>query len=180
MSKQIGVFMGSQQSKNDHFQLAAYHTGMEIADRKWGLVYGGSSTGLMGDVAKSAFDNGARVTGVWPQTVLPEAVNEAFITDLIQVPDMDTRKREMFDRSDAYVFLPGGLGTLEELGQVLSWTKLKLYDKPIILLNIDGFYESMKRWIDRSEQEAFFVAEGIANLRIFDKVSEAFEYLDTI
>ncbi|MDR3241899.1 MAG: TIGR00730 family Rossman fold protein [Lactobacillaceae bacterium] len=178
MTKKIGVFMGSQQSKNNHFQLAAYETGMQIADRKWGLVYGGSATGLMGDVAKASFDNGAEVIGVWPDVDLPEQPNTDFITELVKVDDMSERKQKMFDASDAFVFLPGGLGTLEELGQVLSWSKLNIYDKPIILLNIDGFYETLDLWIDRSEQEGFFDKAGIKNLQSFDSVSAAFAYLD--
>ncbi|MCM0582937.1 TIGR00730 family Rossman fold protein [Weissella diestrammenae] len=178
--QKIGVFMGSQSGKNDHFQLAADETGLQIADRKWHLVYGGSSTGLMGDVAKAAFTNGASVTGVWPNVLLPEAANTTYITNMLKVDNMSDRKQRMFELADACVFLPGGLGTLEELGQALSWSKLNIFTKPIVILNIDGFYEPLELWIQRSQQEAFFDVTAIEQLHIFDSVSRAFEFLDTI
>ncbi|MFR6558735.1 MAG: TIGR00730 family Rossman fold protein [Weissella confusa] len=134
MTKQtIGVFMGAQFGHLEAFHEAAAAMGKGIADHDWALVYGGSKGGSMGEVAEHAINAGAHVTGIRPTSLLPEEASDNMKMEHIDVPDMDTRKRMMFDRADAFVFLPGGMGTLEELGQVMSWTKLGYYEKPIVL-----------------------------------------------
>ena len=96
----------------------------------------------------------------------------------IDVPDMDTRKRMMFDQADAFVFLPGGMGTLEELGQVMSWTKLGYYEKPIILVNITGFWDDMVAWFETAIDAEFVTRAGLSHLALMPSVAETFTYLE--
>ncbi|MBJ7617792.1 TIGR00730 family Rossman fold protein [Weissella confusa] len=179
MKKQIiGVFMGAQYGHLEEFHEAAAAMGKGIAARNWALVYGGSKNGLMGEVAVNAIDAGAEVTGIRPTSFLPEEAGHDLKMEHIDVPDMDTRKRMMFDRADAFVFLPGGMGTLEELGQVMSWTKLGYYEKPIVLVNVDGYWDDMVAWFETAIEAEFVTREGLSRLALIPTVDETFKYLE--
>ena len=179
MTKQtIGVFMGAQFGHLEAFHEAAAAMGKGIADHDWALVYGGSKGGLMGEVAEHAINAGAHVTGIRPTSLLPEEASDNMKMEHIDVPDMDTRKRMMFDRADAFVFLPGGMGTLEELGQVMSWTKLGYYEKPIVLLNVDGYWDDMVAWFETAIEAEFVTREGLSRLALIPTVDETFKYLE--
>jgi uncharacterized protein (TIGR00730 family) len=179
MTKQtIGVFMGAQFGHLEAFHEAAAAMGKGIADHDWALVYGGSKGGLMGEVAEHAINAGAHVTGIRPTSLLPEEASDNMKMEHIDVPDMDTRKRMMFDRADAFVFLPGGMGTLEELGQVMSWTKLGYYEKPIVLVNIDGYWDDMVAWFETAIEAEFVTREGLSRLALMPSVDETFKYLE--
>ncbi|MBF7057759.1 TIGR00730 family Rossman fold protein [Weissella confusa] len=179
MTKQtIGVFMGAQFGHLEAFHEAAAAMGKGIADHDWALVYGGSKGGLMGEVAEHAINAGAHVTGIRPTSLLPEEASDNMKMEHIDVPDMDTRKRMMFDRADAFVFLPGGMGTLEELGQVMSWTKLGYYEKPIVLVNVDGYWDDMVAWFEKAIEAEFVTREGLSRLALIPTVDETFKYLE--
>lgn len=179
MTKQtIGVFMGAQFGHLEAFHEAAAAMGKGIADHDWVLVYGGSKGGLMGEVAEHAINAGAHVTGIRPTSLLPEEASDNMKMEHIDVPDMDTRKRMMFDRADAFVFLPGGMGTLEELGQVMSWTKLGYYEKPIVLVNVDGYWDDMVAWFETAIEAEFVTREGLSRLALIPTVDETFKYLE--
>lgn len=179
MTKQtIGVFMGAQFGHLEAFHEAAAAMGKGIADHDWALVYGGSKGGLMGEVAEHAINAGAHVTGIRPTSLLPEEASDNMKMEHIEVPDMDTRKRMMFDRADAFVFLPGGMGTLEELGQVMSWTKLGYYEKPIVLVNVDGYWDDMVAWFETAIEAEFVTREGLSRLALIPTVDETFKYLE--
>ena len=179
MTKQtIGVFMGAQFGHLEAFHEAAAAMGKGIADHDWALVYGGSKGGLMGEVAEHAINAGAHVTGIRPTSLLPEEASDNMKMEHIDVPDMDTRKRMMFDRADAFVFLPGGMGTLEELGQVMSWTKLGYYEKPIVLVNVDGYWDDMVAWFETAIEAEFVTREGLSRLALIPTVDETFKYLE--
>ena len=179
MTKQtIGVFMGAQFGHLEAFHEAAAAMGKGIADHDWALVYGGSKGGLMGEVAEHAINAGAHVTGIRPTSLLPEEASDNMKMEHIDVPDMDTRKRMMFDRADAFVFLPGGMGTLEELGQVMSWTKLGYYEKPIVLVNVDGYWDDMVAWFETAIESEFVTREGLSRLALIPTVDETFKYLE--
>ena len=179
MTKQtIGVFMGAQFGHLEAFHEAAAAMGKGIADHDWALVYGGSKGGLMGEVAEHAINAGAHVTGIRPTSLLPEEASDNMKMEHIDVPDMDTRKRMMFDRADAFVFLPGGMGTLEELGQVMSWTKLGYYEKPIVLVNVDGYWDNMVAWFETAIEAEFVTREGLSRLALIPTVDETFKYLE--
>ena len=179
MTKQtIGVFMGAQFGHLEAFHEAAAAMGKGIADHDWALVYGGSKGGLMGEVAEHAINAGAHVTGIRRTSLLPEEASDNMKMEHIDVPDMDTRKRMMFDRADAFVFLPGGMGTLEELGQVMSWTKLGYYEKPIVLVNVDGYWDDMVAWFETAIEAEFVTREGLSRLALIPTVDETFKYLE--
>ena len=138
----ICVFCGSSPGKDKaHIELAQ-DLGRAIADQDHSLVYGGGGLGLMGATARSARDNGARVTGI-----MPHFLNdiEKTITDIEHefVDDMHARKIRMFDLADAFIVLPGGIGTLEEVIEVMSWQRLNLHDKPIVFLSDTGFWDGL-------------------------------------
>lgn len=153
--KSVCVYCGSGAGKNPAHAEAARILGKALAGEGVGLVYGGGSLGLMGEVAMSALKHGGHVTGVIPRFLssrerMLEAVNELIFTD-----DMHQRKMEMFRRSDAFVALPGGIGTLEELVEQLTWSQLGQHRKPIVLANIDGFWSPFMALIEHMGQEAF-------------------------
>jgi uncharacterized protein (TIGR00730 family) len=122
---------------------AAIALGKTLAQNGVGLVYGGGSLGLMGAVAKSALDHGGSVIGIIPDFLKTREHAMARVQELIVTPDMHERKRLMFERSDAFVALPGGVGTLEELVEQLTWKQLGRHTKPVLLANIDGFWEPL-------------------------------------
>lgn len=113
-------------------------------------MYGGASVGLMGQVADGALDAGGEVVGVMPSHLVRHEIAHTSLTELIEVPDMHARKQAMFDRADAFVALPGGFGTLEELLEVVTWAQLGLHEKPIAVLNHDGFFDPLLQQIDRA------------------------------
>jgi uncharacterized protein (TIGR00730 family) len=141
--KTVCVYCGSGPGTNPHFIEAAIAFGKALADDGVRLVYGGGSLGLMGAVASSVLDHGGSVTGIIPEflTSRENALNR--VQEMIVTPDMHERKRLMFERSDAFVALPGGIGTLEELVEQLTWQQLGRHSKPILLANIDGFWEPL-------------------------------------
>jgi len=112
------------------------------------LVYGGGSTGLMGELADAALAQGGRVIGVIPAGLFAREINHAGLTELREVTSMHERKRLMYDLSDAFVALPGGLGTLEELAEVATWSQLGLHSKPVVLLNVGGFWDPLLAQLD--------------------------------
>jgi uncharacterized protein (TIGR00730 family) len=141
--KTVCVYCGSGPGTNPHFVEAAIGLGKVLAENGIRLVYGGGSIGLMGAVATSVLDHGGTVTGIIPDflTIRENALKR--VQEMIVTPDMHERKRLMFERSDAFVALPGGIGTLEELVEQLTWQQLGRHAKPILLANIDGFWEPL-------------------------------------
>jgi uncharacterized protein (TIGR00730 family) len=120
-----------------------------VARRGIGLVYGGGRVGLMGELADAALGQGGRVTGVIPAGLFSREIGHTGLTELREVASMHERKQLMYDLSDAFVALPGGLGTLEELAEVATWSQLGLHAKPVVLLDVDGFWEPLVAQLDR-------------------------------
>lgn len=123
--------------------------GRLLASRSIGLVYGGGQVGLMGDVADAALSEGGRVTGVIPTGLFAREVGHTGLTRLHEVGTMHERKQLMYDLSDAFIALPGGLGTLDELAEVATWSQLGLHAKPVVLLDVEGFWEPLVTQFDR-------------------------------
>lgn len=153
--KTVCVYCGSGPGTNHHFIEAAKAFGKALAQNGVGLVYGGGSIGLMGAVATAALDHGGRVTGIIPDflTARENALTRA--QEMIVTHDMHERKRLMFERSDAFVALPGGIGTLEELVEQLTWQQLGQHSKPILLANVDGFWEPLLALLAHMRATAF-------------------------
>jgi uncharacterized protein (TIGR00730 family) len=141
--KTVCVYCGSGPGTNPLFVEAAIALGKALAENSIRLVYGGGSIGLMGAVATSVLDHGGTVTGIIPDFLTARENALTRIQEMIVTPDMHERKRLMFERSDAFVALPGGIGTLEELVEQLTWQQLGRHSKPILLANIDGFWEPL-------------------------------------
>ena len=141
--KTVCVYCGSGPGTNPRFVEAAIALGKALAENGIRLVYGGGSIGLMGAVATSVLDHGGTVTGIIPDFLTARENALTRIQEMIVTPDMHERKRLMFERSDAFVALPGGIGTLEELVEQLTWQQLGRHAKPVLLANIDGFWEPL-------------------------------------
>jgi uncharacterized protein (TIGR00730 family) len=153
--KTVCVYCGSGPGTNPSFVEAANTLGRIFAESDIRLVYGGGSIGLMGAVATSTLDHGGKVTGIIPDFLRARENALTRVQEMIVTPDMHERKRLMFERSDAFVALPGGIGTLEELVEQLTWQQLGRHTKPVLLANIDGFWEPLLALLDHMRSTAF-------------------------
>mgnify|MGYP000548107123 CR=1 FL=1 len=153
--RRLAVFCGSSHGIRPSYTAAARHLGTRMAERGIGLVYGGGSVGLMGEVATAALAAGGEAIGVIPAKLQELELGKADLTELYVVPDMHARKRKMAHLSDGFVVLPGGYGTLEELFEAVTWTQLGSHDKPVGLLDVDGYYAPLAAFIDRVTAEGF-------------------------
>ncbi|KAK9724005.1 hypothetical protein RND81_05G040800 [Saponaria officinalis] len=153
--RRICVFCGSSQGKKTSYQEAATELGKELVSRNIDLVYGGGSIGLMGLVSQAVHSGGRHVIGVIPKTLMPREITGETVGEVKAVADMHQRKAEMARHSDAFIALPGGYGTLEELLEVITWAQLGIHDKPVGLLNVDGYYNSLLSFIDQAVEEGF-------------------------
>lgn len=141
--KTVCVYCGSGSGSNPRFVEAAIALGKIFAENHVRLVYGGGSVGLMGAVAKSVLDHGGSVTGIIPEFLRAKENALSRVQEMVITPDMHERKRLMFERSDAFVALPGGIGTLEELVEQMTWQQLGRHTKPVLLANIDNFWDPL-------------------------------------
>jgi uncharacterized protein (TIGR00730 family) len=153
--KRVCVFCGSNQGSNPAYSLVAEQLGKLLAQQNVGLVYGGGKVGLMGAVADAALAAGGEVIGVIPQALADREIAHRGISKLHIVASMHERKALMSDYADAFIALPGGMGTLEEFAEVLTWGQLGLHQKPCGLLNIEGYYDSLIAFFDQAVQAQF-------------------------
>ncbi|KAI3464856.1 hypothetical protein Pfo_021519 [Paulownia fortunei] len=153
--KRICVFCGSSPGKNPSYQIAAIQLGKQLVERNIDLVYGGGSIGLMGLISQAVYDGGRHVLGVIPRTLMPIEITGEPVGEVRAVSGMHQRKAEMARQADAFIALPGGYGTLEELLEVITWAQLGIHDKPVGLLNVDGYYNSLLSFIDKAVDEGF-------------------------
>ena len=155
----ICVYCGSRLGDSARFVATAQEMGEAIARRGVRLVYGGGRVGLMGVVADAALAAGGRVVGVIPEALMQREVGHSRLTELLVVRSMHERKQAMAERADAFVALPGGIGTLEELYEVWSWQQLGYHDKPVALLNVDGYYDPLIEFMGQSVRRGFVSEE---------------------
>jgi uncharacterized protein (TIGR00730 family) len=149
------VYCGSRFGDDPAFERAARELGTAIGRRGGRLVYGGGRVGLMGAVADAALAAGAGVVGVIPRALMDREVGHRGLSELHVVQTMHERKQLMAERADAFVALPGGIGTLEELYEVWSWQQLGYHDKPVALLNVDGYYDALLAFMDGAHRRGF-------------------------
>ncbi len=142
------------------YREAAEELGRELARHGVGLIYGGAKVGLMGAVADSCLRGGGRVVGVIPEVLVDKEVAHEGLTELHVTSTMHTRKALMAERADAFLILPGGFGTMEEMFEVLAWQTLDLHAKPIVLLNTAGFYDALLAWLDDAVEAGMLRAES--------------------
>ena len=151
----VCVYCGSRPGESELHADAARAVGREIGRRGWQLVYGGGRAGLMGIVADAALAAGASVIGVIPQSLMARELGHTGLTELHVVETMHERKMMMAERSDAYLALPGGIGTFEELFEVRSCRQLGYHDKPLGLLNVAGYYDALLAFLQQSREQGF-------------------------
>ncbi|HEV7914706.1 MAG TPA: TIGR00730 family Rossman fold protein [Albitalea sp.] len=155
MSLSICVYCGSRGGTEAAYGRAAEAVGTQIGRNGWQLVYGGGRAGLMGVVADAAIAAGATVVGVIPSSLMDRELGHPGLTELHVVETMHQRKQLMAERADAFVALPGGIGTFEELFEVWTWRQLGYHDKPLGLLNVDGYYDTLLQFLDQTQQRGF-------------------------
>ncbi len=160
MSLSICVYCGSGAGRDPRYLAAAETLGRMIATAGHELVYGGGNVGLMGAVAKAVKDNGGRVTGIIPHFLLTKEKLKADADNIILVEDMHERKMKMFEKSDAFVALPGGIGTLEELVEQMTWAQLGRHGKPIVIADIAGFWRPFMDILAHMRMEGF-IRDGL-------------------
>lgn len=156
--RSICVYCGSSPGRGDAYLDAGYALGRSIADAGLRLIYGGGTRGIMGAVARGMIEAGGKVTGIIPRFLMNKEATEAALgslDELLVTDDMHQRKHMMFERSDAFVALPGGIGTLEEIVEVMTWAQLGRHRKPIVFANVDGFWERMLSLLDHMRGEGF-------------------------
>ena len=164
--KRIAVFCGSSPGKNPAYREAAKSLGKVLAARNITLVYGGGSVGLMGILARAVVEQGGNVIGVIPKAIAEMEVAFTDLQDLRIVDDMHSRKALMADLADAFIALPGGLGTVEELMEILTWSQLGFHQKPAGILNIAGFFDPMLAFLEQLSEEEFIAPEHRSMLMV--------------
>lgn len=162
--KRVCVFLGSNPGRNHRYLEAARDTGRELARRGLDVVYGGSNVGLMRELADSALAAGGKVLGVIPEALRQKEIAHPGLTELHVVASMHERKALMAELADAFIALPGGLGTLEELCEILTWAQLGFHRKPCGLLDVDGYYGPLNAFLDQAVGEDFVMAAHRAML----------------
>src|SRR6266404_20227 len=177
--KTVCVYCGSGPGTNPRFIEAAIALGKVFAENAIRLVYGGGSIGLMGAVAKSTLDHGGTVTGIIPEFLRARENALTRVQEMVVTPDMHERKRLMFERSDAFIALPGGIGTLEELVEQLTWQQLGRHNKPILLANIDNFWEPLLSLLDHMRMTEFIRATLPLDVLTAERVEDILPRLRT-
>jgi uncharacterized protein (TIGR00730 family) len=177
MIRNIAVFCASAKGAHPTYQAAAEQLGRALAIRNIGLIYGGSNVGLMKAVAEASLAASGKVIGVIPEVLVDLEVAHHGITELHITSTMHTRKALIGEKSDAFIALPGGFGTFEELFEVLAWHTLKLHSKPILLLNINGFYTKLLDFLDHCVAEGMLKPKSRELLLVANSVEEALDLL---
>jgi uncharacterized protein (TIGR00730 family) len=177
MIRNIAVFCASADGSRGIYREAAKELGHALAAHNIGLVYGGSNVGLMKAVADATLNAGGKVIGVIPEVLVDLEVAHHGISELHVTSTMHTRKALMSEKADAFFALPGGFGTFEELFEVLAWHTLKLHAKPILLLNTNGFYDTLLSFLDHCVSEGMLKQKNRELLLVADTVDDAFARL---
>ena len=172
--KKLCVFCGSASGKSPIYVEAARALGEMMAKNHVALVYGGATIGVMGALADSVLTHGGAVIGVMPKVLVDYEIAHKKLTELHVVEDMHSRKKMMYDRSDAFLTLPGGMGTLDEMFEILTWSQLKLHNKSCFVYNLNGFYDSLLEYLRHSHSEGFIRPE---HLKLLTEIKQEAELL---
>ena len=177
--KSICVFCGSSMGKNKVYRETASAFGKMLADHNITLVYGGGKVGLMGVLADSALSAGGKCIGIIPKSIADLEIAHDHLTELHIVKSMQERKTMMMEIADAFVALPGGLGTLDELAEVLTYNQLRIFDKPLGLLNVNGYFDALMKFVDHGVTEGFVRPEHRDNIIVSTDANELLIKLNT-
>lgn len=173
----VAVYCGSRLGNNKIYEKAARDLGQALAENGLGLVYGGASIGLMGAVADEAIHHGSDAVGVIPTFMLKHEIAHQGLTKLHLTDTMHTRKAIMAEYADAFVTLPGGLGTLEEIMEIATWRQLYQHEKPMIIMNINGYYDRLIDHLRYTAEQGFMKEEDFERLVVCNTIEEAIELL---
>ncbi len=174
----VAVFCGSRNGADPAFGRAAEALGRGLARRGIRLVYGGGGIGIMGVVARAVLGHGGEVTGVIPRFLMELELAHPDLSELVVVDDMHTRKRVMFERSDAFAVLPGGLGTLDEAMEVITWRQLARHDKPVVALSVAGYWEGLSTMVDNAIRHGFADPEAAELFSVVETVEDLFSAIE--
>ena len=177
--KRLCVYCGSNPGKSAEFLESARELARELVQREICLVYGGASVGIMGEIADTVLAGGGEVIGVIPQALVDKEVSHTGLTELKIVNSMHERKEIMADISDGFIALPGGLGTLEEIFEVLTWAQLGFHHKPCALLNVKGYYDTLTQFLDHAVAEGFVASIHREMLLVEDDPHMLLEIMST-
>lgn len=176
--KWIAVFCASADGAKREYLDAARELGRRIAEKKYGLVYGGATVGAMGAIADAALAVNGEVMGVIPDVIMDLEIGHRGLTELHVVRSMHERKAMQAERADAFLALPGGYGTLDEFIEILTWAKLCIHAKPCVLVNLGGYYDGLLEFLDTSVREGFIKPKDRALVQVARDVSEAMEIIE--
>ena len=180
LNGRICIFTGSKTGKRSEYRAAARQAARQLVERGYGLVYGGGNVGLMGVIAEAVLERGGHVTGVIPDALVSQEVAHRGLSELRVVQSMHERKAVMADLSDGFIAMPGGIGTMEEFFEVLSWAQLGLHDKPCGLLNIGEYYDHLIRFMNHAVDQEFLKPKHRALLIVEEEPSRLLDRFEPI
>lgn len=170
--KSVCVFCGSSPGARPAYMDSARSLGRALAENGVDLVFGAGGVGVMGAVSQACLEAGGRVTGIIPEHLTRIEAPLSDLSECIVVPDMHTRKRKMFERSDAFVVLPGGFGTMDETFEILTWRQLGLHDKPVIVADIEGYWKPFLSFAESMVTEGFIRPTNMDLFRVVERVED--------
>ena len=176
----VAVYCRTRLENSDVYEKAARELGLALANNGMGLVYGGASIGLMGAVADEVVKGGAQAVGVIPTFMLKHEIAHEQLTRLHLTDTMHTRKTVMAEYADAFITLPGGLGTLEEIMEIATWRQLYQHEKPMIILNINGFYDKLIEHLKYTTEQGFMKQQDLERLVVCNTIDDAIDLLKTV
>ena len=176
----VALYCGPRSGNHPIYQQTAIELSKALADHHFGLVYGGASIGLMGQVANAVMENGGETVGVIPEFMLDYEIAHQNLTELHIVKTMHERKALMAERASAFIALPGGLGTFEEILEIATWGQLNQHQKPMMLYNVNGFYNALITQLDHAVQEGFLPPQHRAKLIVCDNKQHIFNVLKNL
>jgi len=174
----LAVFCGSKNGNNPVYTEHAKELGKLLAKNNITLIYGGGSTGIMGTVADAMMENGGKVIGIITKKLVDWEHQHKGITDLSVVDDMHIRKQKMYDLCDAAVILPGGVGTLDEFFEMVTWNQLSIHDKKIYIINSDNFFDFLLKHIQQMEKQGFLYESVLERITVLDEPEQLLQYLN--
>jgi len=174
----LAVFCGSKNGNNPVYVNHAKELGKLLAKKNITLIYGGGSTGIMGAVADAMMEGGGKVIGIITKKLVDWEHQHKGITDLSIVDDMHIRKQKMYDLCDAAVILPGGVGTLDEFFEMVTWNQLSIHDKKIYIINSDNFFDFLLKHIQQMEKQGFLYESVLERITVLDEPEQLLQYLN--
>jgi len=176
----LAVFCGSKKGNNPVYTQHAAELGKLLAKNNITLIYGGGSTGIMGAIANAMMENGGRVIGIIPQKLVDREHQHEGITELSIVDDMHIRKKRMYDLCDAAIILPGGVGTLDEFFEMVTWNSLSIHDKKIFILNSENYFDLLLKHLERMEKQGFLYESVIERITVLDDPEQLLQYINQV